>query len=303
MTQLFAIFRPQPFTPTGFRMQARALHQPRIMWSNVGWLCVCTAVALSVLGIAAIYTVPRPREPDYAMRQIVFLGAGIIAAAAVAMPHYRWLQRFSLWLLLGAIGLLLFVLTPAVPESIVRPRNGARRWINVGITDFQPSELAKIAYIIALAGYLRVQQNYRRFVGLLIPLGLSLVPMGLVLIEPNLGMALLFLPTFFAMLIAAGARVKHIVLIIVLGLSLAPLSYPVLRDHQKDRIDALLAQIRGDPRYERDIGYQGVRAMTLVGAGGLLGVGGQKAADLVVYNALPEDHNDMVFAVITCRWG
>ncbi|MCI0363915.1 MAG: hypothetical protein L0219_08545, partial [Phycisphaerales bacterium] len=76
MTQLFAIFRPQPFTPTGFRMQARALHQPRIMWSNVGWLCVCTAVALSVLGIAAIYTVPRPREPDYAMRQIVFLGAG-----------------------------------------------------------------------------------------------------------------------------------------------------------------------------------------------------------------------------------
>jgi rod shape determining protein RodA len=77
----------------------------------------------------------------------------------------------------------------------------------------------------------------------------------------------------------------------------------VLRPHQQARIDAMIAQVRGDPRHEDDIGYQGARAMTLVGAGGWFGVGSDKAAELVDANHLPEDHNDMVFAVICCRWG
>jgi cell division protein FtsW (lipid II flippase) len=290
---------PYAFTAGGLRHNARALHQPRILLWNVGWICVIAALGLSVLGIVAIGTT----EEHFAMRQIAHLCIAFIAAAVMAMPHYRWLQRFSYPFMILALGLLLFVLVPGVPESIVRPRGGARRWIDLGVTDFQPSEVAKIAYIIALANYLRLRHNYRTFFGLLLPMALSFVPMGLILIEPNLGMTMLFLPTLFAMLVAAGAKIKHIMLIVVLGLSIAPLSYPMLRPHQKDRIDALLAQVKGDPRHEEDIGYQGARAMTLVGAGGLIGVGQDKAADLIEYNHLPEEHNDMVFAVVCCRWG
>jgi cell division protein FtsW (lipid II flippase) len=201
------------------------------------------------------------------------------------------------------LAMLVFVLLPFVPEWIVRPRNGARRWINLYFTDFQPSELAKIAYIIALASYLRYRSNYRRFFGLLLPLTLTFIPMSLVLVEPDLGTALLFLPTLFAMLIAAGAKLKHLALIIILGLAAAPLMYPMLQPHQKARIHALYYQIRGDTRHVQDIGYQGDKAMTLVGAGGLTGVGAEKAADLITYNHLPEEHNDMVFAVVCCRWG
>jgi cell division protein FtsW (lipid II flippase) len=127
--------------------------------------------------------------------------------------------------------------------------------------------------------------------------------MGLVLIEPDLGSAMLFLPTLFAMLIAAGAKLKHLILIVVLGLAAAPAMYPLLQPHQKARIHALYYQLRGDPRHVQDIGYQGDKAMTLVGAGQVSGVGRRKAADLVTYNHLPEEHNDMVFAVISCRWG
>ena len=83
--------------------------------------------------------------------------------------------------------LLVFLLVPWVPESIVRPRNGARRWINLVVTDFQPSELAKIAYVLVLANYLRYRSSYRRFLGLLIPLALTFIPMGLILVEPDLG--------------------------------------------------------------------------------------------------------------------
>jgi cell division protein FtsW (lipid II flippase) len=233
----------------------------------------------------------------------VFLCAGLVVAAVIAAPHYRWAQRISYPLMAAVLALLVFVLIPIVPEAIVRPRNGARRWINLIVMDFQPSELAKLAYVLVLATYLRSRSNYRSLLGLVWLLILMFIPLGLVLKEPDLGTSLLFLPTLFAMLIAAGARMRHILLIVVLGISAAPLTYPILEKHQRDRIDAMIAQLRGSDRYDDGIGYQGARAMTLVGAGEITGVSKNKAADLVTYNHLPEDHNDMVFAVICCRWG
>ena len=283
--------------------RARALQPTGVAVLNVGWICVGAALALSVLGIMTIGSVPRPGEPDYALRHLVHLGVGLAAAALVALPHYRWSQRAS-YPLLGVVGVMLvFVLIPWVPEAIVRPRNGARRWISLFVTDLQPSELAKIAFVLALASYLRFRSNYRKLGGLLLPLGLTFVPMSLILLEPDLGTAMLFLPTLFAMLIAAGAKLRHLTLAIVLGLALAPAMYPLLKPHQKDRLRAMVAQVTGDTRYEQDIGYQGARAMTLAGAGGVFGVGRERAGAFVTHNHLPEDHNDMVFAVISCRWG
>lgn len=266
---------------------------------NPGSICILAAMVLSLLGIAAIATT----EPALAFRQGLFLMVGILAAAVVAVPQLVWLRRLSYPLLALTVLLLIFVMVPAVPEALVRPRNGARRWINLGVADFQPSEVAKIAFVLALANWLRWKKNYRRLTGLLVPFLMTFIPMGLVLIEPDLGTALLFLPTLFAMLIAAGAKLRHIALIIVLGLSAAPAMYPLLRDHQKDRIDALVAQMTGDTRHADDIGYQGSRAQTLIAAGGLTGAGSAKARDLVVYNHLPEEHNDMIFAVVATRWG
>ncbi len=292
--------REEAFTPSGLREKARPLHQPRIALWNYGWICVGAALALSLIGYFAIESTTRP---DYAVRHAMHLAVGLLAGSLVVAPHFRIAQRLSYVFLLIVIGLLIFLLIPAVPEWIVRPRNGARRWINLYFMDFQPSELAKIAYVVSLATYLRFRSNYRTLRGLLLPLLLTFIPLVLILIEPDLGTAMLFLPTLFAMLIAAGGKIWHLVLIITLGLSLAPLTYPLLEPHQKDRIRAQWAQIQGDPQYESDIGYQGARAMTLVGAGGLTGVGKDLAADLVRYNRLPENHNDMIFAVICCRWG
>jgi len=194
-------------------------------------------------------------------------------------------------------------LIPWLPAELVRPRHGARRWINIGITDIQPSELAKIAYVMATAMYLRRRRGYRTFRGLLIPLVLTFVPLGLILLEPDLGTSLLLLPTLFAMLVAAGAKLKHLAIIITLGLALAPAMYPLLKPYQQDRVKAVIAQLMGDTQHDDDIGYQGARARVLTAAGGLNGVGSRHAAALVKYNRLPEEHNDMVFAVVCCRWG
>ena len=77
----------------------------------------------------------------------------------------------------------------------------------------------------------------------------------------------------------------------------------MLKPHQRARIDSLVAQLKGDDRYNRTIGFQADRARTLVGAGGFFGNGEENSKNLVRFNALPEEHNDMIFAVVACRWG
>jgi cell division protein FtsW (lipid II flippase) len=277
----------------------KQLHQRRIRRVHAGWVVVIAALLLTLLGVEAISTT---REST-AMRQMSLGFVGIVCAFLVAFVPQRRLRQASWWLYIGGMLLLLFLLLPGVPDFIVHPRNGARRWINLGVTDFQPSELVKIAFVLALASHLRFKEHYRRFGGLLVALCVALPPMFLILVEPDLGTAMLFVPSLIAMLIAAGARYRHLIFIALLAAVAAGCMYPILRPHQKDRIHALIAQVQGDDRYEQSIGYQGARAMTLIGAGQTDGVGKLESAQLLRANHLPEEHNDMVFAVICLRWG
>ena len=297
-THVASAHRRRPYTPADIHQFSKP-RRSGLEWLNPGLLSVAAAGLLTALGISSIDTT----EPALAFRQSVFAGVGVLAALLAVVVPPR-LARAAAWPLYAvSIALLVFVLIPVVPEWLVRPRNGSRRWINLWLTDFQPSELAKLAFVLALAAWLRTREHHRRLAGLLVPFAVALVPMGLILIEPDLGTALLFLPTLLAMLLAAGSKKRHIAAIVGLGLLAAPLAYPVLEPHQRDRLDAIVAQWRGDPRHEQDIGFQGKRAITLVGAGGVSGVGKEHAAALVRHNALPEEHNDMVFAVVCCRWG
>jgi rod shape determining protein RodA len=106
------------------------------------------------------------------------------------------------------------------------------------------------------------------------------------------------------MLVAAGTRKRYVLAALLAASIAAPIAYfAVLKPYQRARIDAIVAQVRGDTRYERDIGFQGWRAMRLAGAGGVFGNDADHARALVRFNALPEEHNDMVFAVVACRFG
>lgn len=125
------IARAHPASPP---VSARSITRGSVAVVNAALLSVMAAGALSVLGVIAISTT----EPGLAMRQAVFLAAGLVAAAVVALPHYGVFRSISYLALAGVVALLVFVLLPFVPDEIVRPRNGARRWINLGVTDFQP---------------------------------------------------------------------------------------------------------------------------------------------------------------------
>jgi cell division protein FtsW (lipid II flippase) len=273
---------------------------------SVGWLTLLAALGLAIIGIQAI-GIARPSGdgsmPYFMMRQMQFLPIALCAMLLVALPHHRRLVSWA-YVLLGVVILMLVVLLlPFMPESIVPVRNGARRWFDLQIMLFQPSELAKVAYVLALAQYLRYRENYRTVRGLLLPLIITFIPMGLILVEPDLGTAMIFLPVLFAMLIVAGARLKHIATIILLGLVLMPAMYPLLQPHQKDRIIAMVSQIQGDTQHLAGVGFQGHKAQTLTGAGQVSGHSETHAVNLIKYNSLPEAQNDMIFAVICTRWG
>lgn len=280
--------------------QVTATARKRLLWWTPAWLSLVAALLLSLLGIEAISTT----RPDSAAKQGTFLLIGLVAAAIVATPSYRWYRRAIIALSIVVLALLVFVLLPFVPESIVRPRNGSRSWIALGPMDFQPSELAKTVYILALAAWLSQTQIHRTLRGYIAVVGLTLLPIGLIVLEPDLGSALLFLPTMAAMVIAAGTKKRHVIASVVLAAIMVPVAYGfVLKPYQRARIDAIIAQISGDTRFEKREGFQGWRAMRLVGSGGVLGVGEEHARALVTFNGLPEEHNDMIFAVVCCRWG
>lgn len=273
---------------------------------NFSWLTVLASIGLSLAGIYTIdvgENLGGTEMAAEASKQAVFMLVGMVACVVVASPHYRFVGLFSWPVYILCVGLLLLLLMPGVPTWLVRPRNGARAWIDIGPVDFQPGELAKIAFVLVVARYLRYRHHHRRFRGLIVPGLFAAVPVGLITVQPDLGTASLFVPALFAVLIAAGARLRHLTLIVLCAALAAPAAWPFLQPHQKTRIVGLYKQFQGDTTTAYDINYQSITAQTLIGAGQVVGRGDGASRALVHYNRLPEAHNDMIFAVVVNRFG
>jgi cell division protein FtsW (lipid II flippase) len=268
---------------------------------------VAASLALSFISVYSIDVAEGVRAHAElgrdALKQLVFIGAGVVAAVVIALPHYRWLGYASWVLLAVSVALLIFLLVPFVPSSIVRARNGARSWIDLGPVDFQPSEVAKIAFVLVIAWYLRFRKNHRTFGGLIPPAIITFFPVALITVQPELGTALLFIPVLGAILIAAGAKLKHLTVIVLIAMMAAPAAYPLLMPHQKSRIKGMLLQMQGDSTEDQGSNMQSVTAQRLVGAGEFRGAGDEKARTLLHFNALPERHTDMIYAVVCDRFG
>lgn len=288
-----------------FGQQLRVLLRP-----HAGWYALVAALMLAWLGSSAIATV----SPGHAEVQTSrWLPVALIAMVCMLIPSPRWIGHMAYPIMAAAILLLIFVILPGVPRSIVPVRNGSTAWINLGFMSFQPSEMAKVGFVLSLAWYLRFRANHRSFLGLFVPFAIMFVPVILILKEPDLGSALLFAPTLFVMLVAAGAKLRHLGALLGIAVALiainaaiviwAPDSMQVLKSHQRDRIEAMYFEWRGDDRMAQREGYQQRVAKRMVAAGGATGYGKDRAATIIDYNDLPFDYNDMIFPVIVNRWG
>src|SRR3984957_2346271 len=279
----------------------------RRLWRQLAiapnWPVLVAVAALSAAGIISIWQ----QSPDMGHRQLVYLVVAVACLAAIQGVSYTTIGRYA-WLFY-LLSLLLVIYTIARLPGVLTV-NGASAWISFRGMSLEPSELMKISFVVALARYLRFRSNYRTLVGLLPPFALALVPGVLILKQPDLGIAALFIPTLLAMLFVAGARGKHIVLVIVLGIVLTPVillsgtDLPVfqhlpmlLKPYQVARVTAMLSS---DPRITQDAGYQRERALAAMGVGGLTGKG---LGNAPVSRSVPEWYDDMIFAVIGEQFG
>jgi cell division protein FtsW (lipid II flippase) len=264
---------------------------------RVPWSVVVAATALVMLGLAGISRGDQlAGSGAYFTRQLVWVGLAIPALIAAAWVPYRSLRPVS-YLLFGVtiVLLLLVFLMPA--------RGGARRWIPLGLFDMQPSELAKLTFILALSHYLMYRRNFRRFQGLFTPFLLTLIPLVLVLKEPDLGTALLFLPLLLAMLLAAGARLRHLMLIGMMGVAVTPVLWLGMNAEQKSRVVSLLTQVENGP-VPRGDGYHLYQSKRMLSLGGTWGseLSGMPVDDPAAYH-LPAARTDFVFCLIGERFG
>ena len=250
-------------------------------------------VALLALGMVMLFSASTGQpEANYLIMQPIWCLIGLLACLITASGDYRWLKKFPWvpWTLMGlAVGLLVLVLAPGIRTRI----NGASRWIHVGKFTMQPSELAKLALIIALAYY---GERYQRrmpqfFHGVIIP-GIILSPvLGLIFLEPDVGTAVLLGAVSATMLLIAGIRWRYFVpplLLVAVALGLFLWKNPM----RSERIYSWLHL----EETKLDKGMQAYQAMVALGSGGVKGVGlgdGRQKLGFV-----PEHHTDFIFSII-----
>jgi rod shape determining protein RodA len=176
---------------------------------EIDYPLLLAAIVLSVFGVLFIYSSGITSQGvlvsgEY-LRQIVWVGSGLILAIVLAMVDYRRLRDLSLYLYLGTLALLLYTCL------FGRLVNGARAWIGIGRFGIQPSEFAKITTILFLARYL---DNTRRFAAAFSRMFFScvivFVPMGLILIQPDFGTSLVFIPILLVMTFIAGVSIRYV---------------------------------------------------------------------------------------------
>jgi len=309
----------------------------RSIWKRLRVLLAWPACALVVVVLVLLaFNLTLIRVLDRAgagpggmfVKQTIYAAGGLIVMAAVAALPYQKLGRWAYGLFAAAVALLgLLVLARLGAPLLGRicPQvNGAYRWIRLGPVQVQPSEFAKIAYILALAWYLRYRHSYRRLVGLLGPFAVTLAPMALILVEPDLGTVLLFLPVLFVMLFAAGAKVRHLGLVILLGVLSLPGFFMLMQPYQRNRVLGVLLQSQGTRRWlaahpavknrlypGRALkrwqwtpeGYQLHHAKQALGSGRTHGHGLGKGAYFKRPRQLPHSHNDFIYAIIGHQFG
>ena len=227
-------------------------------------------------------------EWHHATRHLMYLGIGLTLGVAVYyIPVTVW-RHTSPWLLLLALGLLVVVLVPGVGRIV----NGSQRWIPLGPLTFQPSEFAKFAMVLWLAGYMvrHAEELRTAWRGLLKPIAVLVVFAGLLLMEPDFGATVILLGTAFGMMFMAGAR-----LINVLGLVSAALAILVgmivMAPYRMKRLMAYQ-----DPWSDPfGSGFQLIQSLIAYGRGEWFGVGLGNSIQKLFY--LPEAHTDFVFSI------
>lgn len=261
----------------------------RRLLQNINWWLILLAVSVSLLGIAVIYAATIAMDPpaDVHKSQLKWLIVGIAAMTVAMAIDYNRIIKTAYVIHIISIGVLLLTL------YIAEPIAGVRRWLDLGPLRVQPSELAKVATVLALVRLFSSEQ-LRKHPWLQIIGGLAIIGMPILLIvkQPDFGTAVLLFIPFVVLAFLAQERPWPLLVTALVGALSAIPGWFMLKDYQRMRIIAFI-----DPSYdELGSGYQAIQSKIAVGSGGVFGKGFCKSTQ-VRLQFLPAQHTDFIFSV------
>lgn len=254
---------------------------------------VLLIVAVGCVGFVMLYSANKSLDP-WALRQMIRFGFGLAIMFGVVLVDIRiWLKHA--YVIYGITFLLLLYVEIAGEIGM-----GAQRWIDLKFIQLQPSEIMKIALVLALARFFHrlASEDIGRPTSLIVPILLVLAPTALVLAQPDLGTAVMLLMVGAAVFFVAGVRLWKFAVVVCAAIAAFPLAWDHLRDYQKDRILTFLNP-ENDPQ---GAGYHILQSMIAFGSGGVFGKGYLEGTQSHL-NFLPERHTDFIFTMLAEELG
>ncbi len=261
---------------------------------RISWLFVLLLVALACVGYAALYSAAGGAPEPYASKHMLRFAFGLTLMLGIAMIDIRFIARMS-WLAYG-VGVVLLILVLKMGNV----GKGAQRWIELGGMQWQPSELMKLALVLALASWFH-RASWERMGNplFLLPAIIAvLVPVGLILKQPNLGTAVITAIVGGTVFLGAGLRWWKVAIVVIAVVVAAPVGYNHLRDYQRARIDTFLNP-ESDPL---GAGYNIIQSKIALGSGGVWGKGYLQGTQGHL-NFLPEKQTDFIFTMLAEELG
>ncbi len=266
---------------------------------RMDWVFMFSLLALVAIGVLFIYSASARNVEDalndMAKRQMVWAIAGVALLLVAAAADYRKVDESAMWFY--AIGLTLLLLVSFFGVS----RYGAARWLTLFGMQVQPSEFAKLGTLIFLASFLsQPSRDTATWKCLFQTLCIVAAPFILIMKQPDLGTAMTLAPMTLAMMFVGGVRIKHLLLLMGMGVAALPMGWAFLSDYQRDRVLVFLDPTK-DPL---DAGWNTLQSAIAVGSGGLAGKGYLKGTQNVL-GFLPRTvaPTDFIFSVIAEEMG
>jgi rod shape determining protein RodA len=268
----------------------------RRLVQNFDWVLLGLVVIICATGIVNLYSAGYNRGEGTALyvKQLYWLAVGLGVMFVTLLYDYRHLEKLSYPIYLLSILLLLAVMFGGKTVA------GSRRWLPLGPFAFQPAELAKIAIILALATYFnrRPRMEAMRLKNLIVPGVLVLIPVALIIRQPDLGSGILVVLVAASLILFVGVRWRTLVGCTLTLVMLSPVIWHFLKDYQRQRVLTFL-----DPGKDPlGAGYHILQSMIAVGSGQFWGKGFLQGTQSQLY-FLPEQHTDFVFSVFAEEWG
>ena len=255
---------------------------------HLNWGLVLLVTAISCIGFAALYSAAGGNFSPWASKQIMRFGFAALGMIIIAIIDVKWWFRLTWPLYFLGLGMLVVV------EIMGQVGMGAQRWINLGFMQLQPSELMKIVVVMALARYFHsaTLDDMRRITFLIIPLMIICAPVGLVLLQPDLGTSLMIIMAGAAMFFMAGASIWIYIGGAVGVAAMIPIAWQFMHDYQKQRVMTFL-----DPESDPlGAGYHITQSKIALGSGGIEGKGFLEGTQSRL-NFLPEKQTDFIFTL------